>query len=126
MGIWGARPKGRESASEQSSTLPAERLSQLMIFVERAAAPAPTFVVPDLPPLLVSPPRHVEVVARPSLPASQSPMAAVEPVPATPAPAPAPVTSTVDPGAANALPDPILAEPAAVAGKRRRLLPRRA
>lgn len=74
MGMWGARPKGRQNEPDQSSALPAGRLDQLMTFVERAAvpaapapapAPAPVpvlgRVVPDAPvvafpdPILVTP-----------------------------------------------------------------------
>lgn len=98
MGMWGARPKGREAASEQSGTLPADRLNQLMFFVERAAAPARAHVVPDLPSRLLASPRPVEVAGRP-------------------------VPAGVDPGAAIGLPDPILVEPASATGKRRGLPP---
>lgn len=117
MGMWGARLRGRAASTEQSSALPADRLSQLMTFVERAAVSAPVNVVPPMPPRIVPSPRPLATI--------ETTVAAVEPVPATPVPAPAPVSAAVtDP--AIAFPEPITVEPAPVVGKRRRVLPQSA
>lgn len=110
MGIWGTRLRGRDAVTGPSSALPADRLSQLMIFVERAAAPTPAYVAPDLPSRLV-----------PAL-APETAMAAVEPAPAVPVPAPAPITAALDAADGIAFPDPIRVDSVPVAGKHRRLL----
>lgn len=112
MGLWGGRPQGRED-EVASAALPADRLSQLMAFVERATVPAPEPLVQGLPPRIVPSPRYTESLR---VAAEAMPVEPAEPAPATPVPAPLSVQ----------FPEPILVHAAPVAGKRRRLLPQSA
>lgn len=117
MGMWGARPKDRQAAE-----LSADRLSQLMTFVERATVPAPEVVAHDLPPRLAPTPGPAVVV-------EETPGFTLSIVDPTPEQVAAPVTAPVTapaPVPTVTFPEPILVAPSAVAGKRRRLLPQSA
>lgn len=120
MGLWGGRPQGREEEAV-SHALPADRLSQLMAFVERATVPSPEPVVqePTAPIVPQAPPVAVVVERTPGFTLTvveRRPEDRPEPVPVAPAPAPASVR----------FPEPILVQAAPVAGKRRRPLPQSA